>query len=41
MTSEEKWKAVGTCNSYYDGLFYYAVITTGIFCRPSCKARHL
>ncbi|WP_281274449.1 bifunctional transcriptional activator/DNA repair enzyme AdaA [Mesobacillus subterraneus] len=39
MTSEEKWKAVSTCNNYYDGLFYYAVITTGIFCRPSCKAK--
>ncbi|MDA8411466.1 MAG: methylated-DNA--[protein]-cysteine S-methyltransferase [Treponema sp.] len=23
----------------YDGLFYAAVTTTGIFCRPSCKAR--
>ncbi|WP_346775323.1 Ada metal-binding domain-containing protein [Bacillus sp. RO2] len=39
MTSEEKWKAVSTCNDYYDGLFYYGVITTGIFCRPSCKAK--
>jgi len=23
----------------YDGLFYFAVTTTGIFCRPSCPAR--
>lgn len=39
MIWEEKWKAVSTSNNYYDGLFYYAVITTGIFCRPSCKAK--
>ena len=39
MTSEEKWKAVSTCDYNYDGLFYYAVKTTGIFCRPSCKAK--
>ncbi|WP_260983663.1 bifunctional transcriptional activator/DNA repair enzyme AdaA [Cytobacillus oceanisediminis] len=39
MTSEEKWKAVSACNHLYDGLFYYAVITTGIFCRPSCRAK--
>ena len=23
----------------YDGLFFLAVRTTGIFCRPSCPAR--
>ncbi|MBP2258849.1 AraC family transcriptional regulator of adaptative response / methylphosphotriester-DNA alkyltransferase methyltransferase [Virgibacillus campisalis] len=28
-----------SCNSAYDGLFFYAVKTTGIFCRPSCKSR--
>ncbi len=35
----EKWKAVIECDRKYDGLFYYAVKTTGIFCRPSCKAK--
>ncbi|AYV66154.1 AraC family transcriptional regulator [Niallia circulans] len=30
---------MSTCNNYYDGMFYYVVITTGIFCRPSCKAK--
>lgn len=25
-------------NSDYDGAFYFAVITTGIFCRPSCPS---
>lgn len=24
----------------FDGQFYYAVLTTGIFCRPSCSSKH-
>lgn len=36
---EEKWKAVINCDKQYDGLFYYAVKTTGIVCRPSCRAK--
>lgn len=39
VSKEEKWNAVISCDKYYDGLFYYAVKTTGIFCRPSCKAK--
>lgn len=39
MKDEEKWKAVSRSDNAYDGLFYYAVKTTGIFCRPSCKAK--
>lgn len=40
MISEgEKWKAVVNCDKQYDGLFYYAVKTTGIVCRPSCRAK--
>lgn len=34
-----KWQAVVTCDKSYDGLFLYGVITTGIFCRPSCRAK--
>lgn len=37
--SDEKWKAIICNDSAYDGQFYYAVITTGIFCRPSCKSK--
>lgn len=36
---DERWQAVVTCDASYDGKFYYAVETTGIFCRPSCKSR--
>lgn len=32
-------KIANSCDDSYDGLFFYAVKTTGIFCRPSCKSR--
>jgi methylphosphotriester-DNA--protein-cysteine methyltransferase len=35
----EKWQAVVSCDSKYDGMFLYGVKTTGIFCRPSCKSK--
>lgn len=37
--SEEQWTAICTNDGSYDGRFYYAVRTTGIYCRPSCKSR--
>jgi len=36
---EEMDKAFRSRDEAYDGLFYAAVSTTGIFCRPSCPAR--
>ncbi|WP_199615244.1 bifunctional transcriptional activator/DNA repair enzyme AdaA [Paenibacillus alkalitolerans] len=36
---ESIWKAIAKCDAEFDGKFYYGVITTGIFCRPSCKSR--
>lgn len=36
---EVKWKAIVDCDKRYDGKFFYAVKTTGIFCRPSCKSK--
>jgi len=32
-------EAFKACDKFYDGKFYVAVKTTGIFCLPSCKAR--
>lgn len=32
-------KAVAERNKSYDGKFFYGVITTGIFCQPSCTSR--
>jgi AraC family transcriptional regulator of adaptative response/methylated-DNA-[protein]-cysteine methyltransferase len=34
-----RWDAVQRRDSTYDGVFYYSVRTTGVFCRPSCAAR--
>jgi len=38
-TDKARWNAVSENNSDADGAFYYAVITTGIYCRPSCKSK--
>lgn len=35
----EMRRALSRRDGGYDGLFYFAVRTTGIFCRPSCTAR--
>ncbi|WP_040948849.1 bifunctional transcriptional activator/DNA repair enzyme AdaA [Gorillibacterium massiliense] len=37
--TDEKWRAIVTCDAASDGAFYYGVKTTGIFCRPSCKSK--
>ncbi len=39
ILTDEKWSAIIHNDASYDGAFYYAVKTTGIFCRPSCKSR--
>lgn len=39
MSFDEKWEAIIACDTKYDGLFYTAVKTTKIFCRPSCRSR--
>ena len=33
------WQAISSNDSAYDGQFVYAVATTGIYCRPSCRSR--
>jgi AraC family transcriptional regulator, regulatory protein of adaptative response / methylated-DNA-[protein]-cysteine methyltransferase len=33
------WDAVKARDRTFDGIFYYSVATTGIYCRPSCAAR--
>lgn len=39
MDSEIYWNAVTTNDARFDGAFYLGVKTTGIYCRPSCRAR--
>lgn len=40
LNDEHRWQAVLNRDSAADGQFVFAVVTTGIFCRPSCRARH-
>ncbi|VEF48293.1 AraC family transcriptional regulator [Bacillus freudenreichii] len=39
LSKETMWKATVSCDPAFDGIFFYAVKTTGIFCRPSCKSK--
>lgn len=38
-TDEARWQAVQARDAQADGLFVYAVRTTGVYCRPSSSAR--
>jgi AraC family transcriptional regulator of adaptative response/methylated-DNA-[protein]-cysteine methyltransferase len=38
-TDQERWTAVEGRDKAADGVFYYAVQSTGIYCRPWCGAR--
>lgn len=39
IEKDPRWQAVITRDEAADGQFYYAVRTTGVYCRPSCGAR--
>ncbi len=39
MTFQEKYDAVVRRDASYEGQFYLGVKTTGVFCRPGCRAR--
>lgn len=39
MNEELCWKAVVERDAGQDGKFLYGVLTTGVYCRPSCAAR--
>lgn len=36
---EEIWSAIISSDRSYDNQFFYAIATTGIFCKPSCKSK--
>ncbi len=38
-SDDERWDAVQRRDSAADGIFYYSVSSTGVYCRPSCGAR--
>lgn len=37
--NDAQWQAILANDAAQDGQFFYAVVSTGIFCRPSCKSR--
>lgn len=39
MDNEHRWQAVQARQQHCDGMFVYAVKSTGIYCRPSCPSR--
>lgn len=36
---ERRWLAIQSRDASYDDTFCYGVITTGVYCKPSCKSR--
>jgi AraC family transcriptional regulator of adaptative response/methylated-DNA-[protein]-cysteine methyltransferase len=38
-TSDQRWEALVRRDRQADGAFFYAVKTTGVYCRPICSAR--
>jgi AraC family transcriptional regulator of adaptative response/methylated-DNA-[protein]-cysteine methyltransferase len=39
LNDAARWRAVAARDSSADGLFVYAVRSTGVYCRPSCPSR--
>lgn len=39
LSFDEKYAAIGQKTSLYEGVFVTCVTSTGIFCRPSCRAK--
>ncbi|MEI2366321.1 bifunctional transcriptional activator/DNA repair enzyme AdaA [Niallia circulans] len=39
LSFEEMWEKIISCDRKYDGIFFTAVKTTKIYCRPSCRSR--
>ena len=39
VVQDPRWARVAARDKSADGLFWYAVATTGIYCRPSCPSR--
>jgi AraC family transcriptional regulator, regulatory protein of adaptative response / methylated-DNA-[protein]-cysteine methyltransferase len=39
LNYDECWKAVQKRDASQDGRFFFGVVTTGVYCRPSCTSR--
>jgi AraC family transcriptional regulator, regulatory protein of adaptative response / methylated-DNA-[protein]-cysteine methyltransferase len=40
LNLDQCWQAVERRDRSSDGSFFFGVVTTGVFCRPSCPSRH-
>jgi AraC family transcriptional regulator of adaptative response / methylphosphotriester-DNA alkyltransferase methyltransferase len=36
---QKKWEAVQNGDAAFDGVFFYGVRSTGVYCRPSCRSK--
>jgi methylphosphotriester-DNA--protein-cysteine methyltransferase len=36
---DKKWSAIKRRDKSYNSVFYYGVLTTGVFCDPPCPSR--
>ena len=41
LSDDARWEAVVRRDRSADGAFFCAVVTTGVYCRPSCAGRPL
>src|SRR5215470_420673 len=39
VVDDPRWARIVARDRTADGLFWYSVITTGVYCRPSCASR--
>jgi AraC family transcriptional regulator of adaptative response/methylated-DNA-[protein]-cysteine methyltransferase len=39
LDADQCWRAIQTRDASQDGRFVFGVVTTGVYCRPSCPAR--
>ncbi|MBA4790786.1 MAG: hypothetical protein H2042_13885 [Rhizobiales bacterium] len=39
VTEDPRWARILARDTSADGHFWYSVVTTGIYCRPSCPSR--
>jgi AraC family transcriptional regulator of adaptative response/methylated-DNA-[protein]-cysteine methyltransferase len=40
LSDSQCWDAIMARDRSFDGRFFFGVVTTGVFCRPSCPSRH-
>jgi AraC family transcriptional regulator of adaptative response/methylated-DNA-[protein]-cysteine methyltransferase len=40
LTDTQCWNAILARDRSFDGRFFFGVVTTGVYCRPSCPSRH-